>query len=77
MMTHIRSPAELDEINGLALNAETLTRVHQVAIKYGVTPAKMATYKKACEEGWAPMPTNQYQKAVWEEIQNKKKKVVK
>ena len=34
----------------------------------GVTPRKMATYKRACEEGWAPAPTHDVQKAIWDKV---------
>ena len=34
----------------------------------GVLPAQRATYMKACQEGWAPPPTNDVQKAVWEKV---------
>lgn len=33
---------------------------------YGVEPYVEATYRYACREGWAPEPTNDYQKAIWE-----------
>ena len=26
------------------------------------------TYKEACEEGWAPAPTNEIQKAIWDKV---------
>lgn len=32
---------------------------------HGVTPWKTMAYRKACEEGWAPQPTNDFQKAIW------------
>ena len=35
---------------------------------YGVTPYRLQTYKKACEEGWAPQPTNDVQKVIWDQI---------
>ena len=35
---------------------------------YGLMPWKQTTYKKACQEGWAPAPTNEYQKAIWDKI---------
>jgi hypothetical protein len=38
----------------------------------GIKPARMTTYRKACEEGWAPMPTNSVQKAIWDEVKVKK-----
>lgn len=36
--------------------------------KVGVKPTRFATYAKACREGWAPPPTNDVQKAIWEKI---------
>lgn len=38
----------------------------------GVRPAERVTYASACNEGWAPPPTNKYQKAVWEKVAAKK-----
>lgn len=29
---------------------------------------KKTTYKKACKEGWAPAPTNDVQKAIWDKV---------
>ena len=34
----------------------------------GVKPAEMTTYRKACREGWAPAPTNDVQRAIWDEV---------
>ena len=34
----------------------------------GVTPLRRTIYKKAVEEGWAPAPTNDIQKAIWDKI---------
>ena len=34
----------------------------------GVTPLKRTIYQRACQEGWAPPPTNEYQKAIWDEV---------
>lgn len=34
----------------------------------GVKPRKLATYKRACLEGWAPAPTNDVQKAIWDKV---------
>ena len=36
--------------------------------KRGVTPWLETTYKKACQEGWAPAPTNDVQKAIWNKV---------
>ena len=34
----------------------------------GMKPIVVATYIKACKEGWAPQPTNDIQKAIWEKV---------
>lgn len=36
--------------------------------KIGVTPAVHCTYLRACREGWAPAPTNDIQKAIWDKV---------
>ena len=36
--------------------------------KVGVMPMRFATYAKACREGWAPQPTNDVQKAIWDKV---------
>ena len=34
----------------------------------GVTPREYTTYRRACREGWAPAPTNDVQKAIWDKV---------
>lgn len=34
----------------------------------GVIPREYTTYKRAGREGWAPAPTNDIQKAIWEKM---------
>lgn len=36
--------------------------------KIGIIPSKITTYRQACLEGWAPTPTNEYQKAIWDKV---------
>ena len=36
--------------------------------KRGVTPLIKAHYRQACMQGWAPAPTNDYQKAIWDKV---------
>lgn len=42
--------------------------------KRGLEPERAISYRFACEEGWAPAPTNEYQKAIYEEIKNPEKR---
>jgi hypothetical protein len=34
----------------------------------GVTPLRRTIYQRACQEGWAPAPTNDFQKAIWDKV---------
>jgi hypothetical protein len=34
----------------------------------GITKKVVKTYLDACEEGWAPAPTNDVQKAIWDKV---------
>ena len=34
----------------------------------GVIPSRFATYRTACREGWAPPPTNDVQRAIWDKV---------
>ena len=34
----------------------------------GVTPRRYTVYARACREGWAPTPTNDVQKAIWQQV---------
>lgn len=36
--------------------------------KLGVEPVYEASYMRACQEGWAPSPTNDVQKAIWDKV---------
>lgn len=36
--------------------------------KRGIKPERKVFYRKACEEGWAPAPTNTFQKAIWDKV---------
>lgn len=36
--------------------------------KIGITPTRFVSYAKACRDGWAPTPTNDAQKAIWDKV---------
>ena len=61
------SPQELD------FSQERLPIDMQESIKKylgaaGVTPLRRTIYRRACQEGWAPTPTNDAQKAIWQQV---------
>ena len=47
-----------DAVNGIRLNMKMI----------GVEPYLRTVYRRAVQEGWAPAPTNEYQKAIWDEV---------
>lgn len=62
----VRKPEELDKLTREQFGA-TMLHIFNLALPYfDISPWYQTTYAKACEEGWAPMPTNEYQKAIWE-----------
>jgi hypothetical protein len=59
---------ELDELSGIVPSPEVLDVMTKWAKKWGINAYRKTTYRRACQEGWAPAPTNEYQKAIWDEI---------
>jgi len=68
-----RTLAELDAIQGSTIGPDSFLRVHSYLVDAKCTPAGMTTYISACKEGWAPAPTNDIQKAVWDKVKAEKK----
>lgn len=68
LMQPIFNLEELDNLKGKAISPDPLSRMMRTIEKLGVQPQRIVTYRKACEEGWAPMPTNSFQRVIWEEV---------
>ena len=64
----ITSQAELDKNYDYELPMDIVQRFWDYMKPLGVLPAQRATYMKACQEGWAPAPTNDVQKAIWDKV---------
>ena len=64
----ITSQAELDKNHDYELPMDIVQRFWDYMKPLGVLPAQRATYMKACQEGWAPTPTNEVLRAVWEKV---------
>lgn len=65
---HIKGLKYLDEIPSEQLPHDVMQRITKSMDNIGIGPYRRTTYKKACQEGWAPAPTNEYQKVVWDQI---------
>ena len=68
LMRPVNSLKDLDAFQNLAPGPEPFNAVLDGARARGITIVRRTTYKNACEEGWAPAPTNEYQKAIWDKV---------
>ena len=69
LMRKIRSLKDLDEYPKLLVPAPmTFSKILQRAECYGILPVVEDTYLNACRQGWAPPPTNELQKAIWDKV---------
>ena len=71
LLNPVLSLRDLDEIDGNTFSPEPLSRMAKNLRKMGITPYYRCTYKSACRQGWAPPPTNDVQKAIWEDVKKK------
>lgn len=65
-----RTVAELDGIKGTTIGPDSFLRVHSYLVDAKCAPAGMTSYRAAVKEGWAPAPTNDIQKAVWQSVKD-------
>lgn len=71
LMKTIASLEELDKIESVCPCPLSFPIVVEGAKRFGVEPVRRTTYRKAVTEGWAPAPTNEVQKIIWEEVHAK------
>ena len=68
VMVDVRSVAELDANEGYTLSPDAFSNVLATMRRCGIEQIRVATFRTACEEGWAPAPTNEVQKAIWDKV---------
>lgn len=66
LLLPMTSPEKFDSHLDWRIPVDVHARFKEYLSELGVTPYRIVSYRKACEEGWAPQPTNDYQKAIWE-----------
>jgi len=74
VMRPIRAPKDLDACKALVSSPECFNAVLTGAKAAGITPVRRTTYLNAVRLGWAPAPTNEYQKAIWERVKADKER---
>lgn len=68
LLSPVEGPLDLDGIKEKKLPMDVISRVEKYLKYFEVTPYIRTSYKTACEEGWAPNPTNDIQKAIWDKV---------
>ena len=77
LMTTVLSLRDLDGVRQRQPCPEPYGKMSETATRLGCAEAKFTTYKQACREGWAPPPTNDLQRAIWEETRKLPAKPIK
>lgn len=68
LMSAFENQRKLEAFPTEKVPADVIVRVKNALRLAGVTPYRTTTYRRACQEGWAPAPTNDVQKAIWDEV---------
>jgi hypothetical protein len=68
----VLAPDDLDTLSAFMPCPEACAQVEASAAKLGLAKVKTATYRTACLQGWAPAPTNDFQRAIWDEVKSQK-----
>ena len=60
--------AELDASRYPFIQPMNMAKMQGMWKRFGVKKERRIPYRVACQEGWAPAPTNEFQKAIWEQV---------
>lgn len=70
----VSSLGDLDALDYDMPTMDSLMSILRFLPQMGITQTKMTTYKKACMEGWAPAPTNEFQRVIFEQVKSDKER---
>lgn len=68
MMQPYYSVEELDKNIQAYIQPMNMAKMNKMFQRFGVEKERRIPYRVACQEGWAPAPTNEFQKAVWDKV---------
>ena len=68
VMRPIFKPSDLDAHKVSVVSPMPIMSMMQTVGLLKLAKGGQTTYLRACEEGWAPQPTNEIQKAIWEKV---------
>lgn len=67
LMSEAETLAQIDALPK-TYGPEPMAKTAHAARRRGAVARKFVSYRIACEEGWAASPTNDVQKAIWDEV---------
>ena len=70
----VSNAEQLDAIKGRQLGPNRFNMVLKTSNALGIQMMRTTTYMRACQEGWAPPPTNDVQKAIWAKFRSDKER---
>jgi len=73
VMNNVGKLADLDAKRVQTFSPDTMIRLQAAQFQLGLAPAVRTTYRQACRLGWAPAPTNDYQRAIWDAVKEEMK----
>ena len=68
IMCHVQSVLDVDRISKDQLGPGSRNVIDASAKRLGLNKITVASYRRACQQGWAPPPTNDVQRAIWNEV---------
>lgn len=68
VMQTVSNTSDLDKLKSDGFTMDMVQSITSNLKDLGVTQNQMSSYRKACQEGWAPAPTNEYQQKIWDEV---------
>lgn len=74
VLNPVLSLKDLDAFNNDMISMERLNEMNEHFKLLGIEPFRRTSYRRACQEGWAPAPTNDFQKAIWEKFHSEKER---
>ena len=77
LLEPVHSLAALDALKAKQVCPEPYGNIQRNAKDLGCGAPVFTTYRVACREGWAPAPTNDVQRAIWEETRKLPTKPIK
>ena len=77
LLSFVDAPDKLDKFEDVDLPVDAQSRCKQYLLDMGVKHWKRSNYRQACMEGWAPAPTNDVQKTIWDDVHKTPEKPIK